>query len=233
MASKKNERISINALEKYVKETVEECQLLDLGGGLEVIVKRTISITDVLRFTDDIVAACFMEDGTFTPETFDFMVKRGIMVYYANFNLPKNIEKQYSLVCGSDIADMLVGHINQRQLQEIVSAANRKLEQQLKQDVSDTLLKVGALVDVASSFLELFSEKASGFDGQEMSGILDVFKNMNDSEEPMQNKIVAAYVDLMAKNDSEKDGEMNHHLQLVKTGHMTPLEVVEEDSPDD
>ena len=125
--AKKEQRVSINTFEKLAKDNFADQDTVQWL-GVDVVIKHTIPLRDVLQFTKDIVDTTFMEDGTFVPEISDFAVKSGMVEYYSNLTLPENLEKQYELIYKTGVSDMIYEHINQRQLDEIVNAANRKIQ---------------------------------------------------------------------------------------------------------
>ena len=123
MASKK---ISIGSFDKVVQSQRENDKSIDWH-GIEVNVKHTIGLTDMMEFVNDAVESCFSEAGSFVPEVMDFAIKSNILSRYANFTLPDNLEHRYQLIYGSDAVEAVCENINAEQLKEIISAIKCKV----------------------------------------------------------------------------------------------------------
>lgn len=115
--AKSEKKISIASLDKVLKE-----QAVDIATeqwfGNEVKIKHTLSFSEALAFVDDVVSSCFHTTGGYMPELQEFVVKSNILTRYANFNLPDNLEHRYSLLYNTDAVDVVIRHINQKQLDD-------------------------------------------------------------------------------------------------------------------
>lgn len=195
----KEKRVSVNTLEKLAKENFEDQETVQWL-GVDIVIKHTIPLRDALQFTKDIVDVTFMDDGTFVPEISDFAVKSGMVEYYSNLTLPENLEKKYELIYKTSVSDVIYEHINQRQLDEIVNAANRKIKYLCDSDVIAMRARLNQMLamfeDASNKMQDVFSgvskddmQKLVGAMG---SGVLD------------EDKIVSAYLE-HSKAGGEKD----------------------------
>ena len=97
MAKAKTKRVSINALEKITDEYVNE-EVLEWN-GLEITIKKTLSFSDMMKFVDSVAKSCFVQgSGDYAPEIFDFALRSNVLDTYANFTMPRDLEKQYAMV---------------------------------------------------------------------------------------------------------------------------------------
>lgn len=197
--SKKEQRISINALEKIAKEQFQETTTKKWF-DIEITIKRSLPLTEMLEFVQEVSEACFTTDGTFVPEIMDFAIKSGILTHYANFTLPSNLEKQYWLIYSTDAIEAVCECINNAQLQEIVDAANRKIDHMCDTDIVATRAKLNELYSAFEKMGEEFSNMFSGVNPEELRNMISALGNSDVSEE----KIVSAYLEHM-KNSSDGD----------------------------
>lgn len=127
MAKMKLKRISVNAFEKAVVDTYVPFESFEWN-GIDVLVKKTLSLKEMLEFVDGVTKSCFNEDtNAYRPEAKEFAIKIFVLEKYANFTMPKNIKSKYDLIYQSDIVSCVLKHVNIEQYNEIVSAINQKV----------------------------------------------------------------------------------------------------------
>ena len=69
------------------------------GETLSFTVKPLLSMDESIRFIEDVVRECIMaDDMLIIPLARDFIVKRNLMTYYANFTMPESQSKTYDFV---------------------------------------------------------------------------------------------------------------------------------------
>ena len=124
--AKNDKRISIAAFDKVAKEQAVNDTVFDWH-GVEITVKYTLGLTDMMEFVHDAAESCFSESGAFVPEVMDFVIKSNILSRYARFTLPDNLEHRYALIYETDAVDVVCEHINERQLQEITASIKRRV----------------------------------------------------------------------------------------------------------
>lgn len=193
--AKKEKRISINALEKVAKEQFPE-SVTEQWFDIEVTIKRSLPLKEMLEFVQEVVDACFTMDGTFVPEVMDFATKSGILTHYANFTLPDNLEKQYWLIYSTGAVDMVCQHINMTQLQEMIGGINRKIDHMCDTDIVATKAKLNDLYEV---FVKMGTEVSDLFSGVNADELQKMVGNLG-STELSEEKIVSAYIEHMKKD---------------------------------
>lgn len=192
--AKKEKRISINALEKIAKEQFPE-SVTEQWFDIEVTIKRSLPLKEMLEFVQEVVDACFTTDGTFVPEIMDFATKSGILTHYANFTLPDNLEKQYWLIYSTGAVDMVCQHINMVQLQEMIGGINRKIDHMCDTDIVATKAKLN---DLYEAFVKMGTEVSDLFSGVNAEELQKMVGALGDTE-LNEEKIVSAYIQHMKK----------------------------------
>lgn len=120
--------ISVNTFEKAVNSTYQPTTVTEWN-GLEIVIKKHLSLAEVAKFVDVCVKACFDSDtAVYTPEAKDAAIRSCIVAFYTNITLPESIEKQYELIYHSMILDSITPNIDQAQLKSVVSAIDEKTD---------------------------------------------------------------------------------------------------------
>lgn len=124
--AKAEKKVSIALFDKIAKEHFKNEDTIQWHEA-EVRVKRTLSLTEMLSFVDEVVESCFHDKLGYMPEVKDFAIKSNILTRYANFSVPDNLEHRYQMVYGTDAVDAVCVAIDTTQLQEIVNSINSKI----------------------------------------------------------------------------------------------------------
>jgi hypothetical protein len=190
MAKKNNKRVSISSLEEVIKERFPDIVTEDWY-GVEVTIRRTLPLAEMVGFTKDIYDVCFSEDGGFFPEALDFAVRYGVLTRYANFTLPQSIEKQYEFVYGCDAFEFVTSHISTVQLQKILNAVDRKIERRCHNDDTYERTRLVELIDEVKNLVAAYESVQ-----KQMS---DMFEGVNADD--LQNLVSAITEDGMLDAD--------------------------------
>ena len=191
--AKKENKISINKLEKLI-EVEENIVSIALNEETEMLIKKWISLGDVILFVDEVAAACVDESKRrYLPEVREFCIKRNIMLRYANFTLPANLDKQYDLIYQSGVVDEILKHIDTAQLTEICSAIDRRVEFML-----DSILSVEhyQLSSVAHQLEEITLSTNKMFENTDISALTENLSKMGNINEE---KLVQAVLESQEK----------------------------------
>jgi hypothetical protein len=199
MAKKDNPKISISALERVAKEQSQEV-ITESWFDNEVIIKRSISLVEMMEFCRDITDACFTQSGEFVPEILDFAVKSGVLTRYANFTLPDNLEKQYWLINNTNAYDMVIQYINMTQLSEIVNAANRKLKMLCDSDILAFRSRMDELIVLFGNMQKQTENVFSGISGEDIMTIMSAVDKTGTLSE---SRVVDAYMNRMRQEAAD------------------------------
>ena len=196
--AKKIKKVSVNALERVVNEQCTQDTVVNWF-DIEVNIVNTLSLKDMLSFVNDIVNACFLDDGTYIPEIMDFAIKSGILTRYANFTLPNNTEKQYWLIYNSNVVDMVKEHINLDQLQEIIDSATLKIEHMCDMDFVATKAKLEELYNAFANIGTQFGDIFDNISADDIQKVVEAIGTNGVDEE----KIVSAYIENTRNNEDD------------------------------
>lgn len=158
----KIKKISANAFERVMKDTYTPTEILDWH-GIEITIKKNLSLIEMMEFVDGVVKSCFTKDtNTYVPEIKEFAIKVCVLEKYANFTMPSNAEKQYALIYGTDAVQRVLDHINPQQYNEICDAITKKIDNLAQANIEAVNKQMNELY---SAFDNLQSQLSGLFDG--------------------------------------------------------------------
>lgn len=199
----KTKKISINALDKIMKEEYSPVDTFEWKGQ-EVVVKKTLSFKEMLEFVDSVVKSCFnIEDGTYIPEAKDFALRACILEKYANFTLPNNLEHKYELIYCTTTVDNVIRRINHKQFEEIMAAINSKIAYLVDTNTKAINKQLSELYFVFNNIQKRFEEMFSGISSDDYTKLISALGEMNIDEE----KLVEAFLSNKSNDNDENDKE--------------------------
>lgn len=182
-------KISVNAFEKVMKETCEPTMTFDWN-GIEVTVKRSLALKDVLEFVDSVVKSCFTQDtSVYMPEVKDFATKVCILEKYANFTMPRNVEAQYDLIYNTNAVETVLGYVNAQQFNEICVAIAKKVDNLAQANIEAVNKQMNELYNRFDALQSQLENLFSGVSGDDISAVASALANGTLDEE----KLVKAY----------------------------------------
>ena len=175
--------------------------------GNEVKIKHTLSFSEALAFVDDVVSSCFHTTGGYMPELQEFVVKSNILTRYANFNLPDNLEHRYSLLYNTDAVDVVIRHINQKQLDDILESISEKISYLCESNIAAIERQMN---EVVSAFTELQKKTEAMFANITPDDISKLTSAMADGQFS-EERLVKAYTNQM-KGDADESVEQTERM---------------------
>lgn len=135
-----NNTISINQWEKLLDKQAATLQLFEGEEDSPVIeIKYTLSMDEMIKFVHTVAYGCFVVAGkpeddkkklqefephegdiVCMPEVKDFLARRQILTQYANFRMPKDLDKQYELIFNTPVFHRVIQCINMEQMNDML-----------------------------------------------------------------------------------------------------------------
>ena len=209
MAKNEIKRISVNSLERITGD--DELYTSFNWEGEEVVVKKRLSLSEMLTMVDGVTDGCFTDDGQYTPEARQFTTDCAILELYANFRLPSNIEKRYDIVCSKAVQTVISGiveKIDRRQFNMIQDAITEKIDYRINTQTAAIERQINEL---SKQIEEIGNELTSVFQDttpEEMKSVLASLANGVDEEKIVDAIVKARYTDAtkaFAENDKADD----------------------------
>ena len=140
--------------------------------GIEMTIKRFLSLEEMLTFVNDVVSSCFEEKtGEYIPEIKDFAIRCSIMESYAGFVLPSDLSEKYSMIYNSDIVSFIVKHIDKNQFESILSSIDDKIEHQAQNNIEAINKQMNELIAGFSTIEQNLSNIFGNVDSDTISKI--------------------------------------------------------------
>ena len=200
--TKNNERISVNALEKFCKHTCPDDTItlkFSVGDGEEIsyVVKKRLSLEETLRFIESVVSQSIMaKDMMIVPVSKEFVLCKNILTYYANFSMPQNDSKAYDLVmCATEIIFDILNVIDKHQYSIIQSCIQERIEFEKQKMLCEQEAQIGKLVFEIEQFTNKMSGIFDGVNGEQMANFITNMSAMAQNTEVTAHDLADALVD--------------------------------------
>ncbi len=188
--AKTEKKVSIAQFDKIAKEHFQNEATIQWH-EVEVRVKRTLSLTEMLGFVDDVVGSCFHDKYGYMPEVKDFAIKSNILIRYANFSMPDNLEHRYQMVYGTDAVDAVCAAIDTTQLQEIVNSINGKIRFLCDSKANLIQERINAVLETMEEMSNSTKDIFGGLSQDDLKALMGAITEHGLSEE----KLVGAYME--------------------------------------
>lgn len=196
----KIKKISVNAFEKAMKETYTPTETFDWN-GIEVTVKKNLSLKEMLEFVDSVVKSCFTKDtNAYMPEIKDFATKVCVLEKYANFAMPRNAEAQYTLIYQTDAVERVLSYVNLQQFNEICDAIDKKVENLAQANIEAVNRQMDELYNAFDNLQSQLAGLFEGVNNDDIRAVAGALANGTLDEE----KLVKAYTNHTGNKVGEK-----------------------------
>ncbi len=183
------EKVQASNLSNYIEQNYSPTSAVLIDNS-EIIVKRNLSLTEMIGFVDGVVKSCFREDSNkYMPELKDFALRIGIINFYTNIELPEDSIEQYDFLTHSDIIDVVLGLIDSVQFSEMINAIDKRIEHTANANISVMEKQMYDLQHAIASVTEQFGALFEGVDMNVMNAIASSYSSGEISPE----KLFAAY----------------------------------------
>lgn len=187
-----NKKITVKAFEEARKATYNPIETFDWN-GIEVTIKKTLSLKEMMEFVDGVVKSCFEKDtNAYIPEIQEFATKVCVLEKYANFTMPSNVESQYVLIYTTDIVKHVLNRINTEQFNEICDAISKKVKNLAQANIEAINRQVNELYVSFDNLQTKFSSLFEGISGDDIHAIAGALANGSFDEE----KLVKSYINM-------------------------------------
>ena len=189
MAKKKQNKVTVKALEDAVKGDMNETVTIEWH-GIEIEVKKFLTLTEMMALVDSVTNACFDSGAKFTPEIKDFVFRSLVVQLYTNLTLPSDLSKSYDILCQTDLFSTLLNTVNYEQVDNMIRAIEVKSTYLCNSNIN---LVNKQMADATKVFEELAKQMESITSGISQEDIVNISKALaNGSVDP--EKLMQAYM---------------------------------------
>lgn len=181
-----SKKISVSALEKAAAANSFDKTVSCEWGGIQIEVKKILSLEEMLAFIDNVTAACFSDDGTvYAPEMTDFALKVAIVELYTNITLPKDIRKKYDILYNTNLVSAIVACVNKDQIDSIVTAIDARISHAADANVEAINRQAKLIMDSFDALQKKLDKLFDGVETGDIKNITEAISNGRFDEEKM------------------------------------------------
>lgn len=196
--AKKEKKISINSVDKVYKEHFDNGRVVEWR-GIEISVKRSLSLSEMLEFVASVVSTVYGDDYGYMPELTEFATNSNIISMYTNVSLPSNLEHRYEILNNTDLVDTVRAAVDVGQLYDMEDAIEKKLEYLCDSSAVEVKKQMETFVSSMEDLQDKTSNLFSNISPDDISRVMGAIENGGFSEE----KIVEAYRKQIAADSGE------------------------------
>ncbi len=186
----KTKKISINAFERAIKENYSPTVTVDWN-GLSVVIKKNLSLSEVLVFVDGVTRSCFSsDDGSYRPELMDCAIRGMAIELYTNISMPSDVNKQHDLLYASDIWHVVLDNINQEQFNQMILAIDKKTNNVASERISVINKQIAELYSSMDYIQDQLKSIFDGIGADDIKNLIGAISNSGIDEE----KLMKAYI---------------------------------------
>lgn len=171
--------------------------------GLEIEVKRFLTIGEMFDFTNTVFEACFrQDDASYRPEVKDFMIRSCILDAYTNIEIPDDLQTRYDMVYRYEIIPEVMKYVDQNQFNAVLMAIDSKINNRLNANVEKFEKKMAEADEMIGKAVDYISGIFDGIDNETIKQVALSISNMSIDPEVLAKSIIEA------KNQDENPKDM-------------------------
>lgn len=171
--------------------------------GLEIEVKRFLTMEEMFDFTNTVFETCFrQDDSSYRPEVKDFMIRSCILDAYTNIEIPDDLQTRYDMVYRYEIIPEVMKYVDQNQFNAVLMAIDSKINNRLNANVEKFEKKMAEADEMVGKAVEYISGIFDGIDNETIKQVALSISNMSIDPEVLAKSIIEA------KNQDENPKNM-------------------------
>ena len=200
----KNEMISISAMDKIIKDTVEESVEVDFHGQ-QLVIKKFLPFSEMIGFVNEVVEGCFSEDGEYLPEIKSFLAEINLISYYSNVRLPDDTKHKYDIINKTSIVPVIQQAIDQDQYRTIMRSIDEKINHRVYTNEQLFNNRLEQAITTINTIVNSVKESFDGITPEDLKNIVGAISENGVDEE----KIVKAYLNQSKGTESQYSTDAN------------------------
>lgn len=178
-------------IEEMLNDIVD-CETVNFN-GVEIKVKKHLSMEEMLAFTDFVVNICFDSDnGEYRPEVKDYAVRAAMVKLYTNVELPEDTEIAYNVVYKTGVIKTIMQYASKSQFNAIIDAIDDKIAHRVAVNEREFEVKLEELLNSAKTAIAAISETFDGIDNDTVKMIAESLSENKIDMNSLAEKVVKA-----------------------------------------
>lgn len=158
--------------------------------GQEVLIKKYLSLLEVLEFVSSVVDVCYQEEGdavVYKPEVQTYAVQHTMVSLYTNINLSESDDEEdeefsaYDFVTQSGIIDLILEHIDYGQYDSIIKAIASKIKYINEANSAAIMSEIGTFNSTFNELMPQIQELFNSENSEKIETALSALQIFNDN----------------------------------------------------
>lgn len=146
--------------------------------GLDIDVKKTISLTEAVVLVDNVVHASYSSaTGEYRPDFQHFAFEAAIITFFTNIELSNDSSIVYQIIYGTSLFDVIRQSISQKQLSMLHAAVEKRVNYLNNSNIERIAKEINKLVDSMNAFDEEAKRLLQGVSQEDINKIMSAFSS--------------------------------------------------------
>lgn len=178
------EKVSVTKMDEYLKNNFINEEIIELN-GLQVSIKKTIGIKEMVTLVSKVVASCFdPESGECMFYIKDFILRREIISAYSNVAMPSSLEHQYKIVYNSGVFEEIINRDN-AEVGAIIRAINKEIDNRVLNNNNAMVAEMNKLITAVGSVYEVIKSAIGDITPEQAASFAKAFTQNGIDEEKL------------------------------------------------
>ena len=158
--------------------------------NIPICIKRVIPVGDMYNIVNNVVGACFSNEGEYTPEVKDFATRLGIIIGYTDIDVVDDMSMKYELCYCTDIFDIVISNASESQILSITDAIEDKIKYLAEANMHFIYRKMDDISNSIDGFVKTAGEIFDGISAEDINSFVKNISGADFNEE----KLMSAYI---------------------------------------
>lgn len=146
--------------------------------GLDIEVKKTISLTEAVILVDNVVSASYSSTtGEYRPDFQHFTFEAAIITFFTNIELSNDSNAIYQILYGTSLFDTIRQSISQKQLSMLHTAVEKRVNYLNNSNIERVAKEINRLIDSMNAFDEEAKRLLEGISQEDINKIMSAFSS--------------------------------------------------------
>lgn len=167
--------------------------------GLQIEIKKNISLMELGALVRYVADLCFGEDGEYIPEFKDYATKKAAIEMYTNLELPSEVEARYAVLYDTDLWNVVTDHIGMEQFMTAIKAIDERINVTIDSNIAALQRQVAVFQDSVEKMTGQMNAMFEKVGADDIKKLVGAISNGSLDEE----KLVKAFMENKEKSEEE------------------------------
>lgn len=185
-----------------IPKLVSECCGSELNENIGVVnvswrektlaVRTFIGLKNMMQMVRAVVSGCYDEGENYMPEAKDFYIRLLTVEYYADIELPENVEEKVLVLYGTDLVQKICETINHSQYAAIMNAIDERISYINQSNIRRIEEDATRIVEETAKLYNGVATMFEGLDKESVQGLINAMSKFQVDEKKLVNAVIDA-----------------------------------------